>query len=662
MCRCYRDTKMEIQGLSGAPNIHSQHGAPHTTALSQLISNTHTIFRSLSKENGSDGLADLDQSHQDSPSSRPGTPPLRPLAEHGSVARLSVGKLRPKGEDPPQSDATVTETGLNVRETELPSPKHVKSDWKHGVDGGDAAMQMAFPLSEGEEERRPRGGEEQRPRGGEEPSQRLRAAGSRKQRAGGSALQPAAPGSLHASLSHRTTEEPRVVFSVVQEEGRPGRQELFSTDDAINGKDPECSTMNPYNLTDVATTNVLYSNDNFHYVHGKACMKADCVDGLFNALHADGEATVFQQTDQVGPERMEVQVGPERMDGKLLGPLISENTVVMNTSENMDTSHFISDPSGLQEENNISDTASTSCPANETFSGTIMINNQSIIVTIENGILTLAAPPEGYVHTDDDMVSLKEHLGMKDHEDIVLLNYDSGTKSIGKISTLAVASSSQHEPRAGLSGADSELALVDDCPLTESSLDSCPIIKQEVGTLCAITESDLVTPCSKSASTLDCDSHHEPQSVHFIRSKKETTVSFGCTQPGCTSIFDTRQKLKIHLLNHAEDPRPYRCTVEGCGWAFTTSYKLKRHLQSHDKQRPHTCQFEGCGRRFTTVYNLKAHLKVHAQENAFACQVCSECFRSATRLTNHQRAHFEPQRPHKCDFPGNAHSKAFDTP
>uniref|UniRef100_A0A3P8TC96 C2H2-type domain-containing protein n=1 Tax=Amphiprion percula TaxID=161767 RepID=A0A3P8TC96_AMPPE len=78
-------------------------------------------------------------------------------------------------------------------------------------------------------------------------------------------------------------------------------------------------------------------------------------------------------------------------------------------------------------------------------------------------------------------------------------------------------------------------------------------------------------------------------------------------KPGCFCTFDTRQKLKVHLLNHAEDPRPYQCNVEGCGWAFATSYKLKRHRQSHDKQR-------------------------------------------ATRLTNHQRVHFEPQRPHKLHW------------
>ncbi|KAK1902135.1 Zinc finger protein ZXDC [Dissostichus eleginoides] len=236
---------------------------------------------------------------------------------------------------------------------------------------------------------------------------------------------------------------------------------------------------------------------------------------------------------------------------------------------------------GLQQEgvNTASSTGPGSAAAGETFSGTITINNQSIIVTIENGILTLAAP----------------------RRDMCTRRTTCGTKSIGKISTLAVTNQ-QEEPRAGLSVSESDLALVDDCSLSDHGTSLGAIVKQEAGGVCAVTEADL--------------------------------------------------KLKVHLLNHAEDPRPYQCTVQGCGWAFGTSYKLKRHLQSHDKQRPHTCQFEGCGRRFTTVYNLKAHVKVHEQDNAFTCEICSERFRSATRLTNHQRVHFEPQRPHKCEFPG----------
>uniref|UniRef100_A0A3Q2E201 Si:dkey-156n14.3 n=1 Tax=Cyprinodon variegatus TaxID=28743 RepID=A0A3Q2E201_CYPVA len=192
--------------------------------------------------------------------------------------------------------------------------------------------------------------------------------------------------------------------------------------------------------------------------------------------------------------------------------------------------------------------------------------------------------------------------------------------------------------------------VAEDCSLPQlgPSLDSCSVVKQEAGELCAVTEADLIAPSPRAPSG-GCNSE---ESLQLIRSRKDAAATFTCPEPGCSSAFDSRQKLKVHLLNHTEEPRPYQCSVEGCGWAFATSYKLKRHIQSHDKQRPHTCEFEGCGRRFTTVYNLKAHVKVHEQENAFICEVCSEKFRSATRLTNHQRVHFAPQRPHKCEYPG----------
>ncbi|XP_054639749.1 zinc finger protein ZXDC [Dunckerocampus dactyliophorus] len=319
--------------------------------------------------------------------------------------------------------------------------------------------------------------------------------------------------------------------------------------------------------------------------------------------------------------------------------LICRNSDIVET---MDESELILDSTGLQD--NLS-----ASPANESFSGTIMINNQSIIVTIENGTLTLAAPPDGYEHKEDNMVSLKAHLGMKDHEDIVLLNYDSGTKAIGKISTLAVSSSShQEESRPGLSGCDPELALVDNTSLAfpGTSFPSCPMVKQEDAVLHGVKQTNVVT-----LSPTTTPANKDSQCGQLLRSKK-VIVSFPCPVTGCPCTFDTRQKRKVHLLNHAEDPRPYQCTVDGCSWAFATSYKLKRHLQSHNKQRPHTCQFEGCGRCFTTVYNLKAHTKVHQQDDAFICEICSERFRSATRLSNHQRVHFEPQRPHKCEYPG----------
>ncbi|XP_068109175.1 zinc finger protein ZXDC [Hyperolius riggenbachi] len=134
--------------------------------------------------------------------------------------------------------------------------------------------------------------------------------------------------------------------------------------------------------------------------------------------------------------------------------------------------------------------------------------------------------------------------------------------------------------------------------------------------------------------------------------RKGVLLVFRCPQPGCAKAFDRKQQLKVHLLSHAEERRPYKCQVDDCGWSFTTLYKLKRHLQSHDKRRPFACEAPGCGKSFTTVYNLKAHIKAHEQENLFRCEACGFAFPTATKLGAHRRTHFEPERPYKCEFEG----------
>ncbi|XP_070703843.1 zinc finger protein ZXDC [Pempheris klunzingeri] len=672
---------MEIQGLSGAQNIQSQHGALHRTTSSPPRTATGSISRSISADNEAVGQLESSEPQSDNNNNtRPRTSPFRLLAENGSGA-VCAPASKPQPTDKNSLPGNRPSVGLHNVNTEtenelnavLGSQDFVRTVWKYGVESGDTVMQMALPLFEGEEEPMP------------QRQLTLPFPVLRQQREDGAFKQPSvashsatAPGSFNtADSADKNAQELYVVFNVVQEDGNgetsKSKPDVLSEDgDKMKGKKPECCKASPGGSMEVGNSSdviLCESNDNLNCLDTQVLKKTEHVFNLLNdnSAVANAKQTDYRHTvedvvltNKYG-DKICGQICTENNESKLVRELSSHsrngesNALISGDSgmvEAMDTSDFISDSTGLQNSANPV-TASTSPPASETFSGTITINNQSIIVTIENGILTLAAPPEGYVHKEDDMVSLKEHLGMKDHEDIVLLNYDSGTKSIGKISTLAVSSSNQQEePRPGLSVSDSELALVDDCSLSElgTSLDSCPIIKQETGALCAVTEADLVTPHPK-ATVADID-HGDLQSAPLIRSKKETVASFSCPEPGCSCIFDTRQKLKVHLLNHAEDPRPYQCTVEGCGWAFATSYKLKRHLQSHDKQRPHTCQFEGCGRRFTTVYNLKAHVKVHEQDNAFICEICSERFRSATRLTNHQRVHFEPQRPHKCEFPG----------
>ncbi|KAM9364387.1 zinc finger protein ZXDC [Pholidichthys leucotaenia] len=631
---------MEIQGLSDTQNIHSQHGALHRTPSSPRLSAAASATHFICAEHQAD---EPPEPHSDnSNNSRPRTSQFRLLAENGSeVACSPVYK--------PQADlnasgnrAGVGFHNLNVeKEIELSAllapQEQVRTTWRCGADSGDVVMQMALPLFEGEEE----------------PVPLRQLPGSRQQREDSADRPPPVTGH-GAPSSVKSAQELYVVFNVVQGDGDEASKQPQSFIASHGGSTEAGNGADGVILRDSS--------------HGPNCLDAQVTkrqEHVFSLLN-DGSINAARQrtvedvvlTDKYG-NKICGQICTGNGDGKPGRELPSQSriddggTLSSGVVEAMDMSEYIPEQAALEAGVNTV-VASTSPPGAETFTGTITINNQSIIVTIENGVLTLAAPPEGYVHKEDDMISLKEHLGMKDHEDIVLLNYDSGTKSIGKISTLTVGSSSQQEePTPALSVSDSELALVDDSTLSElgTSLDSCPIIKQESGVLCAVTEADLVTPSPK-ATAADCNSV-DLRAVPQIRSKKDAAgATFRCPEPGCSYVFDMRQKLKVHLLNHAEDPRPYQCTVEGCGWAFATSYKLKRHLQSHDKQRPHTCQFEGCGRRFTTIYNLKAHVKVHEQDNAFVCEICSERFRSTTRLTNHQRVHFEPQRPHKCEFPG----------
>ncbi|XP_060925552.1 zinc finger protein ZXDC [Limanda limanda] len=639
---------MEIQGLSDAQNIHSQHGALHGSTPSPLRSAAGPRAQRDPCE------PHRDNNNNNSSSSRPRTSASRLLAEDGSGTGFepaSKPKHTTKGLKQSIGLINVNTEKQNELNALLGSQESVRSTWRLGVE--NCGMQMALPLFEGEEE------PEQQQRQLALPPPGLR----QQQQREDAAFQQPPPGSRAPAAPQRSLGSPPevyVVVNVLQEDGN-GEQSNPGADvepcmggGKVKGKKQEWCKARPFmevgNGSDLLVCEPL-PGDSLTCADPQTPSRTEHVLNVLNGscaavCHRTVEDVVL--TNKYG-DKICGQICTENDGGKLaLSPQArSDESSSGLIPEAMD---FISDSSGLQGDADPG-TASSSPPASETFSGTIMINNQSIVVTIENGILTLAAPPEGHVHKEDDMVSLKEHLGMKDHEDIVLLNYESGTKSIGKISTLAVSSSSsqQEEPRAGLSVSDSELALADDCSLSSlgTSLDSCAIIKQEPGVLCAVTEADLVTPAPR-LTVAGEDFHAVPP----FRSKKETVASFCCPEPGCSSTFDTRQKLKVHLLNHAEDPRPHQCLVEGCGWAFATSYKLKRHHQSHDKQRPHTCQFEGCGRRFTTVYNLKAHVKVHEHDNSFICEICSERFRSAARLTNHQRVHFEPQRPHKCEFPG----------
>ncbi|XP_029548969.1 zinc finger protein ZXDC-like isoform X1 [Salmo trutta] len=691
---------MEIQGLSHAQNIYCQHGAPQRTGSSPLRTTTGARSLSISSENEAQEDSESHELQSDN-NNRTRTSTFRLLAENGSVLCLPVCKQKGKNNSPLQTQtANVGLRNMNTLKArellrnmntlkarellrnmntlkarellrnmntlkawelnaKLPPHDFFRTGYKYEIESGDKLLQMALPFFAGEEEQ----------------YLQLQPPVLRQQHEDGASLLQSL---ASESTTNENTEEYYVVFNIVQDDGNGADKDRLGNPskdgDTIHGNMKlEHSKINPCNSVEFQTSALIESDDNLNNLAAEALKRTVHLCSLLNSS-SNVEATVTNEKPAVCYEtgNENIALTNEYVENLCCHQVCIEN-IDSNTSDQLSSQIETQDSSAVISENTdivemsdaidlIYDTGrslSANADANESFSGTIMINNQSIMVTIENGILTLAAPPDGYTHKDDSMFGLKEHLGMKDHEDIVLLNYDSGTKSIGKISNMEGIRAGLHEKcQLGLTVSDSELAMADNCSLSELgvSLETCPVIKQESRNLFAISKGDLVSQRPE-GSSVDCDDNDGFQPVGIIGalglSKKGALVTmYCCPQPGCPSTFDTRQKLKMHLLNHTEDQRPFKCTFEGCGWAFTTSYKLKRHLQSHDKVRPHKCEWEGCGRCFTTVYNLKAHVKQHDQENAFVCEICSEFFRSAIRLTNHQRAHFEPERPHKCEFPG----------
>ncbi|KAG7478395.1 hypothetical protein MATL_G00080130 [Megalops atlanticus] len=696
---------MEIQGLTIAQNIHHKHGVSRRTGLSPPGTATGARCRAASNKIGAKTDSESGELDSDNNNNRPRTSPFRLLAENGSGGCQSLPRQNGKGNTQQQTHAE--QSGLrNVIGTQGKSLKEqllqqdcLETGLKCDFENGESGMQMALPVCLVEE--------------GHAEQQQQQSPALRQQHQGGATLQnslacetvSAGKGNsvTAGSSNSRKDEEFYVVFNIVQEGDNAGSNKemgrsVFLSKDGrrVIGKDVDSSKKPDMDvqatpllihpdekLLSLATRNSRKSGNVGNLTGSSAHGRSDatvtnCTQRTGLSFESDGSVVMandFGKTERCSNQPLDESASandanagstdqtPVEMSNqsaqKFRGSLVSDNAAFGETAHMTD----VNSSDYLSEFTTTAMSGSTAAGSNvsssdETFSGTIMINNQSIIVTIENGVLTLAAPPDGQTPKDDGVANLKHHLGVKDHQDIVLINYDSATKPAGK-SNLAVGSVQYEDSRMAVS--DSGLSLDENCSFSDaaSALDPCASVKeQEDGTLCSLGDGDMISPGSRGvmqAGFIVCESDLQPMKLGGAVasvSKKGALVTYRCPQPECAEVFDSKHKLKIHLLSHTDDQRPFKCTLEGCGWSFTTSYKLKRHLQSHDKVRPFTCEWENCGRKFTTVYNLKAHVKAHDQENAFVCEICSERFRSATKLANHLRTHFEPERPHKCEFPG----------
>uniref|UniRef100_A0A8C3DF12 ZXD family zinc finger C n=1 Tax=Corvus moneduloides TaxID=1196302 RepID=A0A8C3DF12_CORMO len=95
---------------------------------------------------------------------------------------------------------------------------------------------------------------------------------------------------------------------------------------------------------------------------------------------------------------------------------------------------------------------------------------------------------------------------------------------------------------------------------------------------------------------------------------------FTCSFPGCNKQYDKACRLKIHMRSHTGE-RPFICDFEGCGWSFTSMSKLLRHKRKHEDDRRFMCPVEGCGKSFTRAEHLKGHSITHLGTKPFECPV-----------------------------------------
>ncbi|NXX93321.1 ZXDC protein, partial [Centropus bengalensis] len=128
---------------------------------------------------------------------------------------------------------------------------------------------------------------------------------------------------------------------------------------------------------------------------------------------------------------------------------------------------------------------------------------------------------------------------------------------------------------------------------------------------------------------------------------------FSCPVPGCAWSFATAYKLRRHLHSH-DKLRPFACAAPGCAKRFTTVYNLRAHSRAHEQEAAHKC--EACGQRFPSAARLAAHRRrSHLEpERPYRCDFpgCERTFITVSALFSHNRAHFREQEQFSCSFPG----------
>ncbi|GBP84379.1 Transcriptional repressor CTCF [Eumeta japonica] len=99
----------------------------------------------------------------------------------------------------------------------------------------------------------------------------------------------------------------------------------------------------------------------------------------------------------------------------------------------------------------------------------------------------------------------------------------------------------------------------------------------------------------------------------------------------CQLQFPSARRLRHHMITAHDKLRPFKCTQ--CDYTATRKVELTLHMRSHTGDKPYRC--EACGYRTADHNALRRHKKRHSGQNLYKCKHCPYTCIQSTVLTSH---------------------------